>query len=120
MSLSVAMTSPLFFLLGHDRLHRQPYTPRVTRRRRSFTPASILHDEKGHVRSIPKLGRGALSADRFKKGALDFTKCPSVSMLPVSKGSPESEYLGAPKWTEDNGHGVKLLLTAEVVKHRSS
>jgi hypothetical protein len=55
-------------------------------------------------------------ADRIQKSTLDFAKRPSVSVLPVSKGSPESEYSRAAEWTENNGHRIELSLTAEVVK----
>lgn len=85
-----------------------------------FHPSSMLHEGKGPVRSIPKLGRGALDFDCFQKGLLDLTKSPSVPVLLVSEGSPESEYSRAPKWTEKNGHGIELPLTAEVIKRRSS
>ena len=65
----------------------------------------MLHEGKGHVRSIPQLGRGALAANGFKEVTLDLTKRPRISMLPVSERPPESEYARAPKRTENNNRG---------------
>jgi type VI secretion system protein VasI len=78
------MTSPLFFLLGHDRLHRQPYTPGTSAASQQQWGLSTDKKATFYPRNSFQLIEELTRVDKFVAQVTPYNESPVTALFDVS------------------------------------